>query len=52
MLWVYDHYIILSVRVGIYTSGSDVFTPQILTYKDSPRAENGLLGEASINVIA
>ena len=31
--------VLISVRGRIYTSESDVYRRQILTYKDSPRAE-------------
>ena len=42
MLWVYDHYkyfIFLSAGIVFYTSESNVYWRQIVTYKDDPRAE-------------
>ena len=42
MLWAYNLYIFfLFIQCGdrLYTSESDVYRRQILTYKDGPRAE-------------
>ena len=41
MLWVYGHYKYFNYSSGggLYTSESDVYRRQILTYKDDPRAE-------------
>ena len=42
MLWVYDHnkYIsYFSAGIRLYTSQSDIYIRQIMTWKDGPRAE-------------
>ena len=42
MLWVYGHYKYfnsLYVFIRLYTSETDVYRRQILTYKDGPRTE-------------
>ena len=40
MLWVYIHYTYFNYfSAGTYTSKSDVYRRQILTYKDRPRTE-------------
>ena len=39
MLWIYANFNSFSAGIVFYTSESDVYRRQILTYKDGPRAE-------------